>query len=115
MHLFTYIGAKGLRREITQFSDTVKTNIILGLKDDVIEAFLTHCPLLNRMELSGQSLLTSGPFLPIISGKLFNCLSLRDRLNAIVHEIEKCDMILKRDSVYTISQTYYMYFVVEKI
>nr|XP_034319047.1 uncharacterized protein LOC117687055 [Crassostrea gigas]XP_034319048.1 uncharacterized protein LOC117687055 [Crassostrea gigas] len=38
-----------------------------SLQDDVIEAFLTHCPRLNRMELSGQSLLTSGPFLPIIS------------------------------------------------
>lgn len=68
----------------------IKKNVntfFLGLQDDVIEAFLMHCPRLNRMELSGQSLLTSGPFLPIISGKLFNCLSPLDRLNAIVHEI----------------------------
>lgn len=38
-----------------------------SLQDDVIEAFLMHCPRLKHMELSGQSLLTSSPFLPIIS------------------------------------------------
>lgn len=83
-------------------------HFILGLQDDVIEAFLTHCPRLNHMELSGQSLLTSGPFLPMISGKCYNCLSLGDWLNAIVHEIGKCDMIFKRDLVHTL-------FFVEKI
>lgn len=45
----------------------------LSLQDDVIKAFLTHCLILNQIELNRQSLLTSDPFLPIISGKLFDC------------------------------------------
>ncbi|XP_056002186.1 uncharacterized protein LOC125662696 [Ostrea edulis] len=38
-----------------------------SLLDEVTEAILKYCPRINRMVLDGQALLTSKPFLPIIS------------------------------------------------